>query len=72
MLCNFIRITLRHGCSAVNLLHIFRNIFIAALLEAASNNSSHDADSITEKHMVNEFLHMAYEEKKDFFVKVSK
>ena len=24
MLCNFIEITLRHGCSPVNLLHIFR------------------------------------------------
>ena len=24
MLCNFIEITLRHGCSHVNLLHIFR------------------------------------------------
>ena len=27
MLCNFIEITLRHGCSAVNLLHIFRTSF---------------------------------------------
>ena len=24
LLCNFIQITLRHGCSSVNLLHIFR------------------------------------------------
>ena len=24
LLCNFIEITLRHGCSPVNLLHIFR------------------------------------------------
>ena len=27
MLCNFIETTLRHGCSAVNLLHIFRTSF---------------------------------------------
>ena len=27
LLCNFIEITLRHGCSPVNLLHIFRTTF---------------------------------------------
>ena len=27
LLCNFIEITLRHGCSPVNLLHIFRTPF---------------------------------------------
>ena len=27
-LCNFIEITLRHGCSPVNLLHIFRTTFL--------------------------------------------
>ena len=27
LLCNFIKITLRHGCSPVNLLHIFRTPF---------------------------------------------
>ena len=27
LLCNFIEITLRHGCSPVNLLHIFRTSF---------------------------------------------
>ena len=27
MLCNFIEITLRYGCSPVNLLHIFRTLF---------------------------------------------
>ena len=27
LLCNFIEITLRHGCSPVNLLHIFRRPF---------------------------------------------
>ena len=27
LLCNFIEITLRYGCSPVNLLHIFRNLF---------------------------------------------
>ena len=27
LLCNFIGITLRHGCSPVNLLHIFRTFF---------------------------------------------
>ena len=26
-LCNYIEITLRHGCSPVNLLHIFRSSF---------------------------------------------
>ena len=25
--CNFIEITLRHGCSPINLLHIFRTVF---------------------------------------------
>ena len=28
MLSNFIEITLRHGCSPVNLLHIFRTPFL--------------------------------------------
>ena len=28
MLCNFIEITFRHGCSAVNLLHISRTTFL--------------------------------------------
>ena len=28
LLCNFIEITLRHGCSPVNLLHIFRILFL--------------------------------------------
>ena len=28
LLCNFIKITLRHGCSPVNLLHIFRTPFL--------------------------------------------
>ena len=28
LLCNFIEITLRHGCSPVNLLHIFRTSFL--------------------------------------------
>ena len=27
VLCNFIKIALRHGCSPVNLLHIFRTPF---------------------------------------------
>ena len=27
LLCNFIEITLRHGCSPFNLLHIFRTLF---------------------------------------------
>ena len=25
--CNFIEITLRHGCSSIHLLHIFRTLF---------------------------------------------
>ena len=28
LLCNFIEITLQHGCSPVNLLHIFRTAFL--------------------------------------------
>ena len=28
LFCNFIKITLRHGCSPVNLLHIFRTPFL--------------------------------------------
>ena len=28
LLCNFIEITLRHGCSPVNLLHVFRAPFL--------------------------------------------
>ena len=27
LLCNFIEIAVRHGCSPVNLLHIFRTLF---------------------------------------------
>ena len=33
---NFIEITLQHGCSPVNLLHIFRTPFLATPLMAAS------------------------------------
>ena len=32
MLCKFIEITLRHGCSLVNLLHIFRTSFLRTWL----------------------------------------
>ena len=32
LLCNFIEITLRHGCSPVNLLHIFRTLHFQCLL----------------------------------------
>ena len=28
LLCNFIEIALRHGCSPINLLHIFRPLFL--------------------------------------------
>ena len=28
LLCNFIEITLQHGCSPLNLLHIFRALFL--------------------------------------------
>ena len=42
LLCNFIEITLRHGCSPVNLLHIFTTPFPKStsgrLLEIANNN----------------------------------
>ena len=30
---NFIEITIRHGCSPVNLLHIFRSLFLRTLLD---------------------------------------
>ena len=33
LLCNFIKIALRHGCSPVNLLHIFRTTFLRTPLE---------------------------------------
>ena len=33
MLCKFIEITLQHGCSTVNLLHIFRTLFIRTPME---------------------------------------
>ena len=33
LLCNFIEITLRHGCSPVNLLHIFRTPFLKNISE---------------------------------------
>ena len=33
LLSNFIEITLGHGCSPVNLLHIFRHYFLRTLLE---------------------------------------
>ena len=32
LLCSFIEMTLWHGCSLVNLLHIFRNLFIRTAL----------------------------------------
>ena len=32
LLCSFIEITFRHGCSPVNLLHIFKNLFIRMFL----------------------------------------
>ena len=32
LLCSFIEITLRHGCSPVNLLHIFRTLFLGTPL----------------------------------------
>ena len=33
MLCNFIEITVRHGCFPVNLLHIFRTTFLRTPLD---------------------------------------
>ena len=32
LLCNFIEITLRHGCSPVNFLHIFSTLFLGTPL----------------------------------------
>ena len=37
---NFIEITLRYGCSFVNILHIFRNLFSRAPLDDCSANIS--------------------------------
>ena len=34
LFCNFIEITLQHGCSPVNLLHIFRTTFPKKLLDS--------------------------------------
>ena len=42
LLCNFVEITLRHGCSHVNLLHIFRTPF-------PNNTSGWLAVSVTRK-----------------------
>ena len=36
LLCNFIEIALRHGCSPANLLHIFRTPFLGTPLGGAS------------------------------------
>ena len=36
LLCNFIETTFRHGCSPVNLLHIFRTPFLKNLLDLMS------------------------------------
>ena len=33
LLCNFIEIALQHGCSPVNLLHIFRTTFLKGTSE---------------------------------------
>ena len=41
MLCNFIEIALRHGCSLVNMLHILRTTFLKNLSAAASVYSFH-------------------------------
>ena len=35
---NFIEVTLRHGCSPVNLLHISEHLFLRTPLEAASGH----------------------------------
>ena len=45
LLCNFIKVTPRHGCSPVNLLHIFRTPFLkntseGLLLELGTFNGS--------------------------------
>ena len=33
LLCSFIEITLRHGCSPANMLHLFRNLFLRTSLD---------------------------------------
>ena len=38
LLCNFIEITLRHGCSPINLLHIFRTLFSWEQLRRAASD----------------------------------
>ena len=51
LLCNFIEIALRHGCSPVNLLHIFRTLFPRntsgwLLLETPMKSSDFDFDNV--------------------------
>ena len=59
MLCNFIEITLRHGCSPVNLLHIFRTPFF-------KNTSGwlllYNLDAILEKENYSNTLFWMFEE----------
>ena len=42
--CNFIEVTLRHECSPVNLLHIFRTLFSRNTSEWLLLDSLHTAD----------------------------
>ena len=42
MLCNFIEVALQHGCSPVNLLHIFRIPFSRTPLKAAPESFKAD------------------------------
>ena len=59
LLCNFIEIVLRHGCSPVNLLHIFRtplpkNTSEGAAFEIANANSTCNTLQHTFRHLVPE------------------
>ena len=43
LLCNFFEITLRHGVSSANLLHIFRTLLLRTSLEDCKENSEEAA-----------------------------
>ena len=52
MLCNFIEIALRHGCSPVNLLHVFKTLFSKntsgwLLLNKSISNPEYDSKLLT-------------------------
>ena len=53
LLCNFIETTFRHGCSPVNLLHIFRTPFLKNLLDGCFWNSNFSGDLMSLDYVFN-------------------